>query len=65
MKEKSNWGSPASKNAKRGVSAYFCHASYAAHVVDVTMKNGQPYVEKVVTAMDCGFVVNPEGARIW
>ncbi|MDO9156078.1 MAG: molybdopterin-dependent oxidoreductase, partial [Sediminibacterium sp.] len=63
LKEKSNWGSPATKNAKRGVSAYFCHASYAAHVVDVTMKNGQPYVEKVVTAMDCGFVVNPEGAK--
>lgn len=63
LKEKSKWGSPASKNAKRGVSAYFCHASYAAHVVDVTMKNGQPYVEKVVTAMDCGFVVNPEGAK--
>lgn len=63
LKEKSNWGSPANKNAKRGVAAYFCHASYAAHVVDVTMKNGQPYVEKVVTAMDCGFVVNPEGAK--
>ncbi len=63
LKEKSNWGSPSTKNAKRGVSAYFCHASYAAHVVDITMKNGQPYVEKVVTAMDCGFVVNPEGAK--
>lgn len=63
LKEKSNWGSPASKNAKRGVSAYFCHASYAAHVVDITMKNGQPVVEKVVSALDCGFVVNPEGAK--
>lgn len=63
LKEKSNWGSPTTKNAKRGVSAYFCHASYAAHVIDIVMKNGQPYVEKVVTAMDCGFVVNPEGAK--
>lgn len=63
LKEKSNWGSPASKNAKRGVSAYFCHASYAGHVVDITMKNGQSVVEKVVSALDCGFVVNPEGAK--
>lgn len=63
LKEKSNWGADASKNAKRGVAAYFCHASYAAHVVDVTMKNGQPVVEKVVSALDCGFVVNPEGAK--
>jgi len=62
VKAKSNWVSNA-KNTKRGVAAYFCHSSYAAHVVDVTMKDGQPVVEKVVTAMDCGFVVNPEGAK--
>lgn len=62
VKQKSNWGTT-DKNVKRGVAAYFCHSSYAAHVVDVTMKNGQPVVEKVVTAMDCGFVVNPEGAK--
>jgi len=63
VKEKSNWSTANNKNAKRGVAAYFCHSSYAAHVIDVTMKNGQPVVENVVTAMDCGFVVNPEGAK--
>jgi len=63
VKEKSNWSNTNNKNARRGVAAYFCHNSYAAHVVDVTMKDGQPFVEKVVTAMDCGFVVNPEGAK--
>ncbi len=62
VKEKSNW-SKQNKNAKRGVAAYFCHNSYAAHVVDVNIKNGQPVVESVVSAMDCGFVVNPEGAK--
>lgn len=62
LKEKSNWSSN-TKNSKRGVAAYFCHSSYAAHVVDVSMKDGQPVVENVVTAMDCGFVVNPEGAK--
>ncbi len=63
VKEKSNWSASNNKNAHRGVAAYFCHSSYAAHVIDVTMKNGQPVVEKVVSAMDCGFVVNPEGAK--
>lgn len=63
VKEKSNWSSANNKNVKRGVAAYFCHNSYAAHVIDVSMKNGQPVVENVVTAMDCGFVVNPEGAK--
>lgn len=27
VKEKSNWGSPKNKHAKRGVAAYFCHNS--------------------------------------
>jgi len=62
VKQKSNWGKT-DKNVKRGVAAYFCHSSYAAHVVDVTMKNGQPVIENVVSALDCGFVVNPEGAK--
>ena len=63
VKEKSNWSAANNKNKRRGIAAYFCHSSYAAHVVDVTMKNGQPIVENVVSAMDCGFVVNPEGAK--
>jgi isoquinoline 1-oxidoreductase beta subunit len=63
VKEKSNWSNTDKKKIHRGVAAYFCHSSYAAHVIDVTMKNGQPVVEKVVSALDCGFVVNPEGAK--
>jgi len=63
VKEKSNWTKTNSKNGRRGVAAYFCHNSYAAHVVDVSIKNGQPVVENVVSVLDCGFVVNPEGAK--
>lgn len=63
VKEKSGWRKENTKNARRGVAAYFCHNSYAAHVVDLTMKNGQPVVEKVVSVLDCGVVVNPEGAK--
>lgn len=62
VKEKSNWGNASAKNTKRGVAAYFCHNSYAAHVLDLHMVNGQPVIDQVVTAMDCGWVVNPEGA---
>jgi len=63
VKEKSNWSNTNNKNTRRGVAAYFCHNSYAAHVVEVTMKNGQPAIDRVVSAMDCGFIVNPEGAK--
>ncbi|GAB4025031.1 xanthine dehydrogenase family protein molybdopterin-binding subunit [Spirosoma gilvum] len=62
VKEKSGWGKPENANYNRGVAAYFCHNSYAAHVVDMVTKDGQPYVEKVTSAMDCGIVVNPDAA---
>ncbi|AEI49548.1 xanthine dehydrogenase family protein molybdopterin-binding subunit [Runella slithyformis] len=63
LKEKSGWGKPENAGKKRGVAAYFCHASYAGHVVDMVMKDGQPYVESVTSAVDCGVVVNPDAAR--
>ncbi len=62
VKEKSGWGKPENSKFHRGVAAYFCHASYAAHIVDMVMKDGQPYVERVVSAIDCGIVVNPDAA---
>ncbi|MEM6379639.1 MAG: molybdopterin cofactor-binding domain-containing protein, partial [Bacteroidota bacterium] len=61
VREKSNWGQEQSK-AHRGVSAYFCHNTYAAHVLDLTVENGKPVVQKVTTAIDCGIVVNPDAA---
>lgn len=62
VKEKSGWNKPENKKYSRGVAAYFCHNSYAAHVVDMVMKQGQPYVERVFSVVDCGIVVNPDAA---
>jgi isoquinoline 1-oxidoreductase beta subunit len=61
VKEKSKWSSPAA-GVHRGVSAYFCHNSYVAEVVDVVIKDSKPVVEKVVAAVDCGIVVNRDSA---
>ena len=61
VREKSNWGANQTK-AHRGVSAYFCHNTYAAHVLDLTIEKGKPVVQKVTTAIDCGIVVNPDAA---
>ncbi|MEM1124006.1 MAG: molybdopterin cofactor-binding domain-containing protein, partial [Bacteroidota bacterium] len=62
VKEKTNWTSPTS-GVHRGVSAYYCHNSYVAQVVDVVMENNTPRVKKVHCAVDCGIVVNPLGAK--
>jgi isoquinoline 1-oxidoreductase beta subunit len=62
VKEKSGWGQK-KEGVHRGVSAYFCHNSYVAQVLDIEMKNSKPVIRKVWCAVDCGIVVNPEGAK--
>ncbi|SDD40600.1 isoquinoline 1-oxidoreductase, beta subunit [Algoriphagus faecimaris] len=61
VREKSNWSNPPA-GVHRGVSAYFCHNSYVAEVLDLKMEGKTPKVEKVVAAVDCGIVVNPDAA---
>jgi isoquinoline 1-oxidoreductase beta subunit len=62
IKEKSGWNAPGNEKYSRGIAAYFCHNSYAAHVVDMVIKDGEPYVERVFSAIDCGIVINPDAA---
>lgn len=62
VKSKSNWGQTI-PGVSRGVSAYFCHNSYAAQVVDLKIENGQVQIDKVIQAVDCGLVINPDAAK--
>ncbi|MBU1822613.1 MAG: molybdopterin-dependent oxidoreductase, partial [Bacteroidetes bacterium] len=62
VRDKSGWKGERDGKYNRGVAAYFCHNSYAAHVVDMVTRNGEPYVERVFSAVDCGVVVNPDAA---
>lgn len=61
VRDKSNWKTPAA-GVHRGVSAYFCHNSYVAEVVDTVIKDNKPVVEKVYAAVDCGIVINPDAS---
>ena len=61
VREKSNWDTPRS-GVHRGVSAYYCHNSYVAQVVDVVMRDDKPHIQKIWCAVDCGIVINKEGA---
>lgn len=60
--EKSNWETK-KKGLYRGVSAYYSHNTYVAEVVEITIVGGQPKIERVVVATDCGIVVNASGAH--
>lgn len=61
VREKSKWQEPQA-NVHRGVSAYFCHNSYVAEVLDIVIQNKNPIIQKVYAAVDCGIVVNPDAA---
>ncbi len=61
VRDKSNWGRE-NHNYHRGVAAYYCHNSYVAHVLDLSVKDGKPQVEQVCTTVDCGIVINPDAA---
>ncbi|MEO5999018.1 MAG: molybdopterin cofactor-binding domain-containing protein [Chitinophagaceae bacterium] len=62
VREKSNWDKPLPNNIHRGVSAYFCHNTYVAHVLELEIVDNNPVVHKVYAAVDCGIVVNPDAA---
>jgi CO/xanthine dehydrogenase Mo-binding subunit len=57
--EKSGWGSPLPAGRHRGIAVFGCFGTYAAEVVEITMQDGDPRVERVVVAVDCGQVINP------
>ena len=56
------WKEP-SGNTHWGVSAYFCHNTYVAEVLDLVMQDNFPVIQKVYAAVDCGIVINPDAAK--
>ncbi|SEK96656.1 isoquinoline 1-oxidoreductase, beta subunit [Maribacter orientalis] len=62
VKEKSGWKQSEKPGIHRGVSAYFCHNSYVAQVLELSMDSEMPKMEKVTAAIDCGIVINPDFA---
>jgi isoquinoline 1-oxidoreductase beta subunit len=55
------WGQPLPERVGRGVSAQFVFGTYMAQVAEVEVsKDGAVHVRRVVCAVDCGTVVNPD-----
>src|SRR5262249_44280246 len=62
--EKAGWGQPLPERVGRGVSLQHVFATYMAHVAEVEVgKDGAVRVRRVVCAVDCGTVVNPDTVR--
>ena len=61
--EKSGWGSALPKGKGRGIATYHSFGSYIAEVAEVTVQGGSFKIERMVAAIDCGQIVNPESVR--
>lgn len=58
--EKAGWGKPLPPGRGRGVSVQFVFGTYLSQVAEVeVLKSGDVRVHKIVCAVDCGSVVNP------
>jgi isoquinoline 1-oxidoreductase beta subunit len=59
--EKFGWGKPLPKGHGQGIAIHESFGSFVAQVAEVSVNpSGQVHVHKVVCAIDCGRIVNPD-----
>jgi isoquinoline 1-oxidoreductase beta subunit len=62
--EKADWGKPLPAGRGKGIATHFSFDSYVAQVIEASVdKNGAVRVHRVVCAVDCGRVVNPDTVK--
>lgn len=62
--DKAGWGKPLPRGWYRGIAVHESFTSYVAQVAHVSVsKQGEVQVHRVVCAVDCGPVVNPDTVR--
>ena len=57
--ERSGWGSPMPPGVYRGIALNEACGSFCAQVVEASVIDGSVRVHRVVSALDCGHIVNP------
>jgi isoquinoline 1-oxidoreductase subunit beta len=62
--EKAGWGTPLPAGHGRGIALVESFGSIVAHVAEVEVtKDGNAKVHRIVSAIDCGMAVNPDGVK--
>jgi isoquinoline 1-oxidoreductase beta subunit len=57
---RAGWKKKSPKGIAQGLALVFWNGSHVAMVADVSMQGKMPKVHRVVVAVDCGTVVNPD-----
>jgi CO/xanthine dehydrogenase Mo-binding subunit len=58
--ERSGWSTPSAPGRFRGVALHDSFGSYVAQVAEISIEGGAVRVHRVVCAVDCGQIVNPD-----
>ncbi len=62
--EKASWSKKKlPENHALGVAVHQSFESYVAEIAEVSLENGKIRVHRVIAAVDCGMVINPDGVR--
>jgi isoquinoline 1-oxidoreductase beta subunit len=62
--EKAGWSKPVPAGRGRGLAVYYAHGGWVAEIAEVSLSaEGLVRVHKVVCAIDCGLVVNPDTVK--
>ncbi len=57
--QRANWDQPPAAGIFRGIALSAACDSYCAQVVEISITDGKVRVHRVISAIDCGHVVNP------
>jgi isoquinoline 1-oxidoreductase subunit beta len=60
---KAKWGSTLPAGRARGIALHESFGSIVAQVAEVSLEGGKPRVHRVICAIDCGTVVNPDTVK--
>jgi isoquinoline 1-oxidoreductase beta subunit len=61
--DKSAWGTALPEGRGRGIAASYNQGAWVAEVAEVTVTGDDFSVDRIVCAIDCGRVINPQGAH--
>ena len=61
--DKSGWGTSLPKGRGRGIAASYNQGAWVAEVAEVSANGENVSVDRIVCAIDCGRVINPQGAH--
>ena len=62
--EKANWKGSVNNGKYYGIASHFCFQSYAAMVAEISFdSNDKLKIERMICAIDCGLVINPDGVK--